>query len=112
MPEILPTVEFATRALLREWLERNHETSDGILLRVFKKGSGVTSVSFEDVLDEGLCFGWSESKRLPLDKVSYLQRFTPRKTVGTTSARNLEHARLLIEQGLMTDAGLRSLGLV
>jgi uncharacterized protein YdeI (YjbR/CyaY-like superfamily) len=111
MATTLPIVAFETRATLRAWLEENHASSDGILVRIFKKGTGLPTVTFEDVLDEGLCFGWSESTRLPLDEVSYLQRFSPRRGVGTTSARNLDHARALIAEGLMTEAGLRSLGL-
>jgi len=111
MPQSLPVAQFETRAALRAWLEENHASSEGILVRIFKKGTSIPTVTFEEVLDEGLCFGWSESTRLPLDDVSYLQRFSPRKTVGTTSARNLGHARALIAEGLMTEAGLRSLGL-
>jgi uncharacterized protein YdeI (YjbR/CyaY-like superfamily) len=68
-------------------------------------------VSFEDVLDEGLCFGWSESKRLKGDTDSYLQKFTPRKTKGTTSERNRRHVEQLIKEGRMTKAGLAALAL-
>jgi uncharacterized protein YdeI (YjbR/CyaY-like superfamily) len=77
---------------------------------VFRKASGVPGVTFEEVLDEGLCFDWSGSQRLPLDEVSYLQRFTTRKTIGTSSKRTVEHAHALIANGLVTDAGLKSLG--
>jgi uncharacterized protein YdeI (YjbR/CyaY-like superfamily) len=62
------------------------------------------------VLDEGLCFGWSESTRRKYDNVSYLQKFTPRNSVGTQSARNLARVQLLIEQGKMTPLGLTALG--
>ncbi|HJP96579.1 MAG TPA: hypothetical protein VJ843_04375 [Candidatus Saccharimonadales bacterium] len=79
-------------------------------MRLYKVRSGIQSVTFEEVLDEGLCFGWSENKRLPYDEQSYLQRFTPRKTKGTASPRNKEHARKLVQQGLMTPAGLAALG--
>jgi uncharacterized protein YdeI (YjbR/CyaY-like superfamily) len=106
----LPILSFESRAALRAWLEVNHAVSSGILVRIFKSGSGVPSVGFEDVLDEGLCFGWSESTRLPGDANSYLQRFTPRKTRGTNSARNKRHAARLIEEGLMTADGLVALG--
>ncbi|MCC9068398.1 YdeI/OmpD-associated family protein [Arthrobacter cryoconiti] len=104
-------MEFTERTLLRSWLEQHHATSTGIFIRIFKKASGIPGVTFAEVLDEGLCFGWSESKRLALDELSYLQRFAPRKTRGTTSIRNLEHARVLIASGLMTQAGLTSLAL-
>jgi uncharacterized protein YdeI (YjbR/CyaY-like superfamily) len=79
-------------------------------LRIFKKNAGVPGPSFNDVLDEGLCFGWSESSRRAYDEVSYLQCFTPRKTIGTQSRRNLERARALISEGRMTPSGLKALG--
>ena len=74
-------------------------------MRVAKAGSGIPSVTFHDLLEEGLCFGWSESTRRAGDDTSYLQRFTPRRTRGTTSERN---RRLVVElrtRGLMTPAG-------
>lgn len=111
MLENLPILEFTSAADLRSWLAENHASSTGIWLRIYKKNSGVTSVAFEQVLDEGLCFGWSESKRRSYDKVSYLQKFTPRKTRGTTSQRNLTRAKALIDQGKMQDTGLKALGL-
>jgi uncharacterized protein YdeI (YjbR/CyaY-like superfamily) len=61
-----PILAFESADELRAWLESHHAESPGMWLRIFKKNSGVPSVSFEDVLDEGLCFGWSESsKALP-----------------------------------------------
>lgn len=106
----LPIIEFEDVTALRQWLECHHATSAGMLVRIYKRGSGIASVSFEDVLDEGLCFGWSESQRRNGDRVSYLQRFTPRKSAGTTSKRNGRHAERLIRDGRMTAAGLRALG--
>lgn len=88
----------------------NHAVSEGIWLRIYKKNSGVESVTFEEVLDEGLSFGWSESKRINGDEKSYLQRFTPR-TIGTTSKRNLEHVKRLIRENKMMPSGLKALGL-
>ncbi len=80
-------------------------------MRLYKKKSGVQSVTFEDLLDEGLCFGWSESKRIKGDAESYLQQFTPRRTKGTTSKRNLEHVNQLVREKRMTATGLKALGL-
>ena len=107
--EDLPVIEFPSSDDLRAWLMQNHATSEGIWIRIFKKHSGVKSVSFEEVLDEGLCFGWSESTRRQGDERSYLQRFTPRRTTGTTSKRNLEHVQRLIKEGKMMPAGFRAL---
>jgi uncharacterized protein YdeI (YjbR/CyaY-like superfamily) len=106
----LPILSFEDVAALRAWLEVNHATSTGIFVRIFKNSSSAISVSFEDVLDEGLCFGWSESARLLSDASSYLQRFTPRKRRGTTSARNRRHAARLVREGRMTPAGVLALG--
>lgn len=107
----LPIMTFETVGNLREWLESNHTSSTGILVRIYKKGTNIPSVSFEEVLEEGLCFGWSESMRLKGDDVSYLQKFTPRKTKGTTSERNRRYAKRLIEEGRMTLAGRTVLGI-
>ena len=105
----LPVLSFDQRQALRDWLLTNHATSPGIFVRIFKKHSGVASVNFEDVLDEGLCFGWSESLRLSGDDASYLQKFTPRRTPGTVSERNRRHVERLIREGRMTSAGLEAL---
>ncbi len=107
----LPLVEFETKALLREWLVTNHAVSPGIWIRIFKVASGRVSVSFEDLLDQGLCFGWSESLRHKGDSLSYYQKFIPRKTKGTTSKRNIDHAHALIKKGAMTKAGLDALNI-
>ncbi len=102
---------FRSGANLRSWLIENHDTSAGIWIRIFKENTGVASVSFAEVLDEGLCFGWSESSRRKGDDNSYLQRFTPRRKVGTGSKRNREHVERLIREGKMTPAGAKALGL-
>lgn len=111
MPDDLPVMEFKKGVDMREWLVKNHSTSMGIWIRVFHKRSGVESVTFEELLDEGLCFGWSESMRRVYDDVSYLQRFTPRKKMGTVSTRNLDRVELLKTKNRMTDAGFLALGI-
>lgn len=107
--EELPIMEFKTQAELRTWLMNHHAISRGVWVRVFKKFAAVPSVTFEQLLDEGLCFGWSESNRLRYDEMSYLQKFTPRKTKGTTSERNRKRIQVLIESGQMTQSGLEAL---
>jgi uncharacterized protein YdeI (YjbR/CyaY-like superfamily) len=109
--DALPALEFTNAHELRTWLEKYHNDSSGIWIRIFKKNYGMPSVTFEEVLDEGLCFGWSESMRRSYDKASYLQKFTPRKSSGTKSTRNLARAKALIEQGKMRPAGLKALGI-
>ncbi|MEI2777306.1 MAG: hypothetical protein V9G19_15295 [Tetrasphaera sp.] len=101
----MPILAFATRESLREWLIAEHDSSPGVWVRLAKSGTGIPSVDFHDLLEEGLCFGWSESMRRRGDGSSYLQKFTPRRTRGTTSQRNLRLVSTLREQGLMTAAG-------
>jgi uncharacterized protein YdeI (YjbR/CyaY-like superfamily) len=108
---ILPILAFGSGTSLHAWLAENHAVSGGIRVRIFRKTSGVPSVTFEEVLDEGLCYGWSESTRERCDGESYLQKFTPRRTKGTVSERNRQHARQLIREGRMAPAGLWALGL-
>jgi uncharacterized protein YdeI (YjbR/CyaY-like superfamily) len=105
----LPTLEFKTQAELHTWLMAEPPDSAGVWVRVFKKSSKIPSVSFEELLDEGLCFGWSESAWRSYDETSYLQKFTPRKTRGTQSERNCKRIEELIKTGRMTQAGLDAL---
>lgn len=107
----LPIVAFRTLAELHHWLEQNHKISNGIFVRLYRKGMDTPSVSFEEVLEEGLCFGWSESMRLPYDSESYLQKFTPRRTKGTVSERNKRYVAQLINEGRMMPEGLLALGM-
>lgn len=107
----LPIMTFEDIHTLRSWLAENHAKSDGIWVHIYSKSSSFRSITFEEVLDEGLCFGWSESMRRKYDQNSYLQRFSPRKTKGTQSKRNLERVRVLIKEGRMTLPGLKVLGI-
>ncbi len=63
MVDPLPILPFECGAVLRGWLEQHHASSDGVWVRIYKRGAGVPSVTFEEVLEGGICFGWSESKR-------------------------------------------------
>ena len=106
----LPILEFEDAMSLRNWLKENHMSHQGMWLKVHKKGSGRASVSFDQVLDQGLCFGWVKVPDAN-SMQSYLQKFTPRRKKGTTSQRNLKRVAALIESGEMTDAGLKALGI-
>lgn len=107
----LPVLAFRSATELRAWLEENHATSPGIWVMIYRKNSGIPSVTFEEVLDEGLCFGWSESMRQRGDEDFYLQTFTPRRRIGTVSERNRQHAMRLVCEGRMKPSGLSALGM-
>lgn len=109
MENNLPIQTFKDRNELRQWLEKNSTTSKGLRVKLYKVKAKSVSISFQDLLEEGLCFGWSESKRHPYDEVSYLQFFTPRKTKGTTSQRNMLLIKKLIQENRMNEQGLIAL---
>ena len=104
------TVSFASAEQLWAWLDRHHATHPGVWVRLSKANSAVASVRFHELLEAGIAYGWSESTRRALDAGSYLQKFTPRRAVGTTSDRNRTIADRLESEGRMTAAGRRALG--
>lgn len=89
----------------RSWLAKNHARSQGIWLRFFKKGSGVSSIDHAQALDEALCYGWIDGQLKKGDKESWLQRFTPRRPGSVWSKKNTLHAARLIKAGRMTPRG-------
>jgi uncharacterized protein YdeI (YjbR/CyaY-like superfamily) len=101
-----PVLAFSTQKLWRAWLLKHHARSQGVQLRVFKKGAGVKSVNYAQALDEALCFGWIDGQKNKYDEQSWLQRFTPRRSRSPWSKRNREHVARLIKAKQMTLAGL------
>jgi uncharacterized protein YdeI (YjbR/CyaY-like superfamily) len=102
----LPIVPFASREAWEAWLEEHHTTSDGLWLKIAKKGSGLETVSFAEALDVALCYGWIDSQADSFDDRYWLQRFTPRRSRSKWSKRNREKVMKLIEEGKMKPAGL------
>ncbi|MHB8868601.1 MAG: YdeI/OmpD-associated family protein [Thermoleophilia bacterium] len=102
----LPLVEPPDRPSWRTWLETHHASSSGIWLAVGKKGNMVTTLTYDDAVEEALCFGWIDSTVNRLDANRFKQLFTPRKPGGTWARTNKERVERLIEAGQMTPAGL------
>lgn len=105
----LPQHAFRSARAFREWLTREHSRSKGLLLRIYKKDSGVVSITYAEALDEALCFGWIDGQKLPFDDCSWLQRFSPRRPRSGWSRRNTEHAERLMRSGQMTATGMREI---
>jgi uncharacterized protein YdeI (YjbR/CyaY-like superfamily) len=108
----IPVVWFETTAALWAWLEARGAGRDdrGVWVRLTKAGDPRPGITFQDLLEAGIAFGWSESTRRRFDDRSYLQRFSPRRSAGTRSARNLDIARRLEQEGRMRPAGRAALG--
>lgn len=110
MTRELEVMAFASADELWSWLAEHGREHPGLWVRLEKSRSPRPSITFHDLLEAGIAFGWSESTRRAHDETSYLQRFTPRRTRGTTSGRNLAIADRLEAEGRMTPAGRQALG--
>ncbi|MFT4217959.1 MAG: hypothetical protein QM619_12365 [Micropruina sp.] len=110
MPQDLERRSFESVGDLWEWLEANHQDHPGLWVVLQKTSSQQPSITFHDLLEAGIAFGWSESTRRANDQTSYLQKFTPRRNKGTASARNIAIAERLEAEGRMAPAGRIALG--
>jgi uncharacterized protein YdeI (YjbR/CyaY-like superfamily) len=101
---------FATPADFRAWLERHHESHSELIVGFHKRGSGRSSITWPEAVDQALCFGWIDGVRRRIDDTSYSIRFTPRKARSTWSAVNIRRMKELVEGGLVAPAGLAAFG--
>ncbi len=92
-------------AALRAWLVENAATSPGVWLALTRKGGTTTTLTWQEAVDEGLCFGWIDGQARKGDEHTSWIRFTPRGPRSTWSRRNVEHVARLEVDGRMTDAG-------
>lgn len=100
----------ADRKAWRKWLEKNHATRVSVWVIFTKKTKeGVRHLSWSDAVDEALCFGWIDSRAKTIDEDHYMQFFSRRKPKSIWSKINKEKVDRLIEEGLMSEAGLRSI---
>src|ERR1700694_5151648 len=99
---------FAAVSELREWLEANHATASELLVGCYKRGSGKSSITWSELVDEELCFGWIDGVRKGIDDVSYSNRISPRTPRSTWSAINIARAQELIRLGRLSPAGLKA----
>ncbi|MES2836746.1 MAG: YdeI/OmpD-associated family protein [Bacteroidota bacterium] len=93
----------------RKWLQENHLSKQAVWLVYYNKKSKIESITWSEAVDEALCFGWIDSKRISIDKETSHQFFSKRKTKSTWSKINKEKVEKFIEQGLMTKAGFASI---
>jgi uncharacterized protein YdeI (YjbR/CyaY-like superfamily) len=97
---------FATPKALAKWLKENHASESELWIKIFKKGSGVPSVNWEQLVIETLCWGWIDGVKKSLDEHTYVQRITPRKARSAWSKKNTEHVERLTAEGRMQEQGL------
>jgi uncharacterized protein YdeI (YjbR/CyaY-like superfamily) len=96
---------FESPAELRAWLERNHETETELLVGAHRKATGRPSVTWPQIVDEALCFGWIDGIRRRIDDESWSIRLTPRKPTSNWSSVNIKRVAELEREGRMTARG-------
>ena len=100
------TEQFAGPEDFRAWLREHHDTSAGIWMKLAKKGSGRTSITYDEAVEVALTFGWIDGQARPGDGTSYLQGFTRRRPQSPWSRRNRDRVEALIAAGAMEPGGL------
>ena len=91
----------------REWLKVNHKTCNEIWLVYYKKHTERPTVSYNDSVEEAICYGWIDGIKIRIDDEAYCHRFTPRRANSNWSETNIKRATLMIEKGLMSPSGLK-----
>ena len=99
-------LHFEDRASWRAWLGEHHESEREIWMVFFKKHTGLPNISYNDAVEEALCFGWIDSLIKKLDDDRYARKFTPRTNTAKWSELNIKRVEKLKAAGRMTPAGL------
>jgi uncharacterized protein YdeI (YjbR/CyaY-like superfamily) len=100
---------FENRENWRKWLQDNHSTCKEIWLIYYNKKTGKQNISYEDSVEEALCFGWIDSIIKKIDGTKYSRKFTPRINTIKWSKLNIGRVRKLINEGKMDKSGLEKM---
>jgi uncharacterized protein YdeI (YjbR/CyaY-like superfamily) len=99
-------ITFRDAAEFEAWLAQHVDHSAGVWLKIAKKGSGVASLTDDEAVDVGLCYGWISGQRKALDEVYYLQKYVPRRPRSRWSQVNVRKVSELMAAGRMRPPGL------
>jgi uncharacterized protein YdeI (YjbR/CyaY-like superfamily) len=99
IPDPTKINSFRTEAAFEAWMKTHHDRETELWLRIYKKGSGVPTVTSAQALDVALCWGWIDGIRKPMDAESFLQRYTPRRPRSLWSQINRDHVARLTAAG-------------
>ncbi|MFL6115037.1 MAG: YdeI/OmpD-associated family protein [Catenulispora sp.] len=102
----MDVLEFADGAAWEEWLEQHHDTALEVWLRIGKRHADVALLSIDEARDGALAYGWIDGHRRGLDGVSFLQRYSPRRTRSPWALRTADRAEEWSAPGRMRSPGL------
>ena len=100
-------VFFRSPSEFRKWLTKNHLEATEVWVGMYKVHTGKASITWNQAVDEALCFGWIDSVVRRIDAESHMQRFTPRKLSSIWSAKNIRRIGELIGEGRVSAHGLK-----
>ena len=100
---------FASREAWRAWLEKHHASDQKAWLVHYKKKVAKRSPTYEEAVEEALCFGWIDGLLRSIDSERYALRYSPRQPQSVWSASNKQRVEKLIAEGRMTAAGLEKI---
>lgn len=106
MVEIGKRQSFKNRDAWRAWLAKNYARETELWVVLYKKNSSKPTVSYDEAVEEALCFGWIDGITKGIDDEKYAQRYSPRRKGSIWSQSNKKRVAKMIKQGRMTDAGL------
>ncbi|MBV9256770.1 MAG: YdeI/OmpD-associated family protein, partial [Ktedonobacteraceae bacterium] len=109
--EELPIISFETQQDWETWLKEHLTEAKGIWLKIAKKETNVTSISYAQALESALCYGWIDGQKASFDAQYWLQKFTPRRSRSIWSKVNCDKVATLIAEGRMQPEGLRQVEL-
>ena len=99
-------IAFPDAAAWETWLAEHHRLQGGVWLKLAKKHSGIPSVTADEVVDVGLCYGWVSGQRKSLDDRYYLQKYVPRRPRSLWSRVNVDKVETLLAAGRMREPGM------
>jgi uncharacterized protein YdeI (YjbR/CyaY-like superfamily) len=99
---------FATTDELHRWFEANHDTAPEAFIGFHRKGVAKPSVTYAQIVEEALCFGWIDGITFRIDEEVTANRYTPRRRTSSWSATNIAKIAELTAAGRMQPAGLRA----
>ena len=109
VPELETSLYFKNEDEWRNWLADNCDVQSEAWLIFYKKNSGKANLTIESAVMEALCFGWIDGKLKSIDDERFILRYTPRKAKSLWSKINKDRAQQLIQDGKMTDAGMKEI---
>lgn len=99
-------IEFQEKEGWRDWLAKNHDHETEIWLVYYKKATGIPSITYDESLDEALCYGWIDCGVRKIDDQRFARKFTPRKEKSSWSLVNKKKVEKLTLEGRMTAYGM------